>query len=290
MLVAPPAARRCCWIHGRGPGRGRDPRAAGRRSSSTSRHRPGVPHRHVLMRGLRRCGGDRVRGRGFATVPLSRPGRAAVALAREEVKIDHAAGVILWDCSGRSRPRRGSWARYSSTGGCRARRGRTRPRASPRVPRLATTAPSRSTPATSAPRSSVLVIERAARDHVDLAATRRSARTRARPLPRPRGAHQTAGGRGRALMPGLALLERLPRSAQRGARSSDAMEAAQAERAPAFLEGLPSRTSLNVHRLAARRHHARQRARRRRLGLPATTNRGEGSGLVVPGTGVTSTT
>ena len=84
----------------------------------------------------------------------------------------------------------------------------------------------------------------------------------------------------------LALLER--GSGPPGAAAIvDAMEAAQAERTPAFLEelaraGLPG----DVHGLAARLDDARLGARRRRLGVRGDDDQRRGLGLVVPGTGI----
>ena len=77
----------------------------------------------------------------------------------------------------------------------------------------------------------------------------------------------------------LALLERGAGAARRAPSSSTAMEAAQAERTPAFLEGLGrARLPGGVHGLAARLDDARLGARRRRLGVRGHDDQRRGLG------------
>ena len=86
----------------------------------------------------------------------------------------------------------------------------------------------------------------------------------------------------------LALLDRGPRAADACRTCVEAMEAAQAERTPEFVEGL------GAGRLPRSAFSARGSARRRtsRCSTPTgcacsvTCTNGEGSGVVVPGTGI----
>ena len=90
----------------------------------------------------------------------------------------------------------------------------------------------------------------------------------------------------------LALLERAPGAARRRASSSTAMEAAQAERTPEFLDGLAEPGFLDaLHGQPARLDDAHLRARRRRLGVrghDAPTARARASSCPAPA--CTSTT
>ena len=146
----------------------------------------------------------------------------------------------------------------------------------------------RSTAATSAPPSS----ERVCRARRHRSRARTWPPTAAEPrepvrvaLPRPRRAHQPAAERGRhaARLRARAARARAPARRTRS-RSCAAMERAQDERTPEFLDrARPSPASSTLHGQPARLDHAHLGARRRRLGVLGDVHERRGLGHRRPG-------
>ena len=261
------------------PGRGADPRRRARRWSPVDvvvrRRRAGVPHRRRRRAAstARRRASARRRER-FGTLPLAELAAPAAALAREGVAIN-AEQAYVFEILDADLSRHAGVARAVLPGGPRAARGR----ACSRDPELAT----RSSGSAREGAAPFYAGDIAARD-LATGCARAAACSRARTSPptrRRRASRCASRYRGREVLTNpppsaggiliayaLALLERDAGAARRSRELVAAMERAQAERTPEFLEGLAEPGFLDaLHRQPARLDDAHLGARRRRLGV-----------------------